>query len=155
MLYEHIGDLLTSDCNVFIHQVNAQGVMGSGIAKQIRQQFPQVYIDYMEAYHKHELKLGIIICTATRGKYIYSICAQEYYGRQGKYTDENAFTFCMGQVTGDLYIKDLLATAKIGLPYGIGCGLGGADIKVINGILNMIATQYQINLHLYKLGGSK
>ena len=39
------GDLLESNCNFICHQVNCQGVMGSGIAKQIRNLFPFVYED--------------------------------------------------------------------------------------------------------------
>ena len=34
------GDLLESGANFICHQVNCQGVMGSGVAKQIKEQFP-------------------------------------------------------------------------------------------------------------------
>ena len=42
-----VGNLLdevTTGC--IIHQVNAQGVMGSGIAWAIRERYPQVWTDY-------------------------------------------------------------------------------------------------------------
>lgn len=31
---------------VICHQVNCQGVMGAGLAKQIRIRWPEVYVDY-------------------------------------------------------------------------------------------------------------
>ena len=40
------GNLLDSDCDYICHQVNCQGVMGSGIARQIRERWPRVYDGY-------------------------------------------------------------------------------------------------------------
>lgn len=40
------GDLLKSNCNIICHQVNCQGVMGAGIAKQIRLTYPSVFKAY-------------------------------------------------------------------------------------------------------------
>ena len=34
------GNLLESDCDYICHQVNCQGVMNSGIARQIREKWP-------------------------------------------------------------------------------------------------------------------
>lgn len=36
-------DLLEFKCDIFCHQVNCQGRMGSGIAKQIRNKYPIVF----------------------------------------------------------------------------------------------------------------
>ena len=41
------GNLLESGCDIICHQVNCQKVMGSGIAKQIREKWPIVYYDYL------------------------------------------------------------------------------------------------------------
>lgn len=41
-IIEH--DLLMLDCDIICHQVNCQSVMGSGIAKQIKTKYPNVYI---------------------------------------------------------------------------------------------------------------
>ncbi len=37
------GDLFSTKSNYICHQVNCQGKMGSGVAKQIRTKFPTVY----------------------------------------------------------------------------------------------------------------
>lgn len=44
------GDLLASDCNVICHQVNCKGVMNAGIAKAIRNKYPQVYDVFMTSF---------------------------------------------------------------------------------------------------------
>lgn len=47
-MIKHIkGDIFQSGADVILHQVNCQGVMGSGVAKQVREKYPapelQVY----------------------------------------------------------------------------------------------------------------
>lgn len=50
---EVIGDILTpvenpDDLVVVCHQVNCMGVMGAGLAKQVRNRYPGVYRAYKE-----------------------------------------------------------------------------------------------------------
>ena len=37
------GDILSVANGIIVHQVNAQGVMGSGLAKQIREKYPMAF----------------------------------------------------------------------------------------------------------------
>ena len=48
MIKYKIGDLLTAPQKCIAHQVNCQGVMGSGVAKAIRNEYPKVYKEYKE-----------------------------------------------------------------------------------------------------------
>ena len=48
MIHYVKGNLLDSNCDYICHQVNCQGVMGSGIARQIRERWPEVYKDYYD-----------------------------------------------------------------------------------------------------------
>ena len=43
---------------VICHQVNCQGVMGAGIAKQIRARWPEVYEDYKKTIENAEAQLA-------------------------------------------------------------------------------------------------
>ena len=43
------GDLLKSGCDIICHQVNEYGVMGAGIAKQIKEKYPKAFDDYTKA----------------------------------------------------------------------------------------------------------
>ena len=40
------GDLFTSKANFIVHQVNCQGVMGSGVAAQVVEKFSHVETEY-------------------------------------------------------------------------------------------------------------
>ena len=40
------GNVFDSDADIICHQVNCQGVMGSGVAKEVRERFPNVYEQY-------------------------------------------------------------------------------------------------------------
>ena len=44
------GNLLDAQTAVIAHQVNCQGVMGSGVAKQIRDKWTNVYTAYRAEY---------------------------------------------------------------------------------------------------------
>lgn len=54
------GDLLTTNANYICHQVNCQGRMGSGVARQIREKYPTVYQWYKvrccSCYKEHMLR---------------------------------------------------------------------------------------------------
>lgn len=42
--YEEIkGNLLESDCDIICHQTNTLGIMGGGIALQIKNKYPLLY----------------------------------------------------------------------------------------------------------------
>jgi O-acetyl-ADP-ribose deacetylase (regulator of RNase III) len=60
------GDLLKTEIRHIIHGCNAQGVMGSGVAKAIRDKYPQAYRDYNDMYNSNGLELGQI-CVSVQG----------------------------------------------------------------------------------------
>ena len=54
------GDLFTSKANFIVHQVNCQGVMGSGVAAQVADKFSHVeteYRKYLRYYKRIKQKL--------------------------------------------------------------------------------------------------
>lgn len=43
-MLKHIkGDIFKSNADAILHQVNCQGVMNSGVAKQVREKYPIVF----------------------------------------------------------------------------------------------------------------
>lgn len=122
------GDLLKADdVDIIVQQVNCQGVMGSGIAKQIRSLYPEVYRDYCSycAIMPSDKLLGstrVLKVSPPKEKLKFSCLffAQYTYGRQDKlYTDYAAFAKCAERLARDTKGTSL----KIGIPYKIGCGL--------------------------------
>lgn len=105
---------------VLAHIVNCQKKMNSGIARTIKETFPQVYKSYMEL----EPVLGQtdIVKVSSKLK-VANMYAQEYYGYDGKlYLDYDALTSCLDKLATELDEEDILV-----IPYKIGCGLAGGD----------------------------
>jgi O-acetyl-ADP-ribose deacetylase (regulator of RNase III) len=152
------GNLLESGCDYICHQVNCQGKMGSGIAKQIRDKWSIVYNNYMakcnttingvtmpgsfllgsiqivglwEDFYKTEFHQSVI-----------NMFAQNYYGYDGKkYTSYDAFAMCLEQ------IRDTVPQDKrIGFPYNIGCDRGGANWNIISTMIEEILKDHDVEI---------
>lgn len=139
MIEERNGDLLQQeDVQIIAHQVNCKGVMNSGIAKQIKEKYPDNFTNYRNfciVNHRdnHELGGKMLATKEFDGKHIVNLFSQGDYGYDGKtYTEYPWFMKC---------IENLYAYAKsnhlevIGIPYKIGCVRGGADWNIIHRIL--------------------
>ncbi len=139
MRYVH-GDLLTSDLRIIAHGTNTHGVMGSGIALQIRNKWPNVYEAYRSLHQTQGLELGTIQPVSTPdGRIVVNCMTQPAFGRDGgRYADYDAIARCiqaLNQVASDNGV------VEIGLPK-IGAGLGGGDWAVIEGIINSNAQEF-------------
>ncbi len=60
MINEIHGDVLNTVDSIIIHCVNCQGVMGGGIAAQIKRRYPEAYDVYKETYENGLLVLGSV-----------------------------------------------------------------------------------------------
>lgn len=134
------GDLLSGDCNVMCHQVNCQGVMGSGIAKTIRDRFPRVYQRFLWRHQKEGSHLGDIDIIyqeeGIRKFYIVNLYSQDkYLPRNVCHTDYDAFRECLRKLRAEIehYEQHCLPKKKfkIGFPDHIGCGLAGGDWNIV------------------------
>lgn len=149
------GNLLDSDCDYICHQVNCRGRMGSGIAKQIRERFPEVYRVYRERYddalrvlRSPDQMLGStdIVQIPDSSQYVVNMYSQRSYGYDGKrYTSYKAFRFILQELK-----KDIPTECTIGFPKGIGCGLGGGNWKTISAMIEEILGDTH-NVYIYEL----
>lgn len=151
------GDILTlkSPDNIIVHQVNCQGVMGAGLAKQIRANYPVVYQTYKDEIDRRKQArdrfssvdgygmLGRIQVVHTDGPTIINLFAQNYYGRDKQYTDYTAFKSCLKTV------NTLFKGKTISIPWGIGCGLAGGDWDKILSLIKGCLQDCTVNI--YKL----
>lgn len=76
------GDLFSVEQGIIVHGCNAQGVMGSGVARQVKVKYPKAYRDYRGEYEKYGLHLGDCIVTEIDSDMkIVSGITQNTYGR--------------------------------------------------------------------------
>jgi O-acetyl-ADP-ribose deacetylase (regulator of RNase III) len=128
-----VGDLLSETTGIIVHGCNAQGAMNSGIAKQIRTKYPQVYRDYILCHQTAGLKLGDIITTQVASDlYVVSGITQEFYGRDPEmvYVNYDAIRSVFKKVR-PLAISECL---PVKFPT-VGGGLGGGHWLTIQGII--------------------
>lgn len=160
MIYWKKGNLLESDCDYICQQVNCMGKMNSGIAKQIREKWPIVYQNYMakcnfshpSGYIHPELLLGDIQIVGLWDDYnetkfhqsVINMYSQLNYGYDGRrYTSYDAFWNCV-----NLIKQSVPTDKKIGFPYNIGCGLGGANWNVILTMIDTVLADYTVEIYV-------
>jgi O-acetyl-ADP-ribose deacetylase (regulator of RNase III) len=127
------GNVLEADLDVIGHGANCQICMGAGIARQIKNKFPEVY----EADKRCSLDKGLprlgTYSKARSGKYLF----------YNLYTQENPHppvSYAAISSSLDSMKKDLMSWniwPRVGLPL-IGAGLGGGDWLLIERIINEI-----------------
>lgn len=138
------GNLLDSNCDYICHQVNCQGVMGSGIARQIRERWPEVYEEYSDHCNgwfspgdERRGLLGSIDIVQVWGEprlCVINMYSQQYCGYDGaRYTSYDAFAKALELIRQSTSYND-----SIGFPKNIGCGLGGGNWKVISALIEEI-----------------
>jgi O-acetyl-ADP-ribose deacetylase (regulator of RNase III) len=116
------------------HVCNCQAVMGSGIAKSIKERYPAAYKAYM---HQGKVVLGDITCgwVANR-KMVCNLHAQEFYGTDGRrYLDYEALYKCLEKMKKELTRVKL---NTLGVPYNMGCDRAGGDWRVVEAMLDSV-----------------
>lgn len=152
MVQYKTGDLLTANVDYICHQVNCQGRMASGIAKGIREKWPEVYKAYMD-WHRasgHTIYNNILIVPVENNQNVINMASQYNYGYDGKrYTSYDAFWECLNRIA-----QTCPKGSKIGFPYRIGCGLGGANWPVIETMIYMVLGK-DFDVYIYCLEDEK
>lgn len=139
------GDMFAGKQNVFLHGCNAQGVMGSGVARQIVEQYTPAYKAYRQAYETSGLKLGQVVASIAERNgekiVIFNCITQNKYGRGGvRYVNYGAIAECIRKV--DLWMSDQRPGQEVAMPM-IGAGLGGGDWCIISKIIEQNSRAFQ------------
>lgn len=163
MIVNKKGDLLKAeDCTAVMHQTNCLGVMGAGIAKQIKARWEnEVYWPYrkacLETLNSKDLlgKIQVLGTNETPIEYIinvfgeYSFTESECPFPNGRHTDYEALFQCFKKVKN--WCKEKGVT-NIGMPKNLGCGLAGGDWDgvVYPMIENVFGEDKDITLNIYE-----
>jgi O-acetyl-ADP-ribose deacetylase (regulator of RNase III) len=120
--------------SMVVHGCNAQGVMGSGVARVVRNNFPAAYYEYVRHYEEHGLKLGEVInVMVLPSRYIANAITQEFYGNDGKrYVSYKGIRETFSKIRT---LAQELNIETINYPM-IGAGLGGGDWGEISRIID-------------------
>lgn len=131
------GNILDIDYGIIAHQCNCKGVMGSGLAKQIREKYPVVYHKYQAMCTEGLFILGKIqLVNLGDSLYICNMAGQDNYGREeGRvYTNYDALAVCLSKLSIAASQRGL----PVYLPYKLGCGSGGGDWGIVLQIIESV-----------------
>ena len=119
------GDLLESPAKIRCHQVNCRGVMGAGLAKQVKAKYPEAYEQYKALCDQFGSSLlghtQFVVCHD--GTIMANLFAQDGYGTDKPQTSMVAMDQCLSQVASFAFRVDKMPA----FPKYLGCGLAGGD----------------------------
>ena len=145
MIKNKIGDILNASEEIIIHQVNCQGVMGGGLARQIAIKYPHTEQQYKkiceEAKYNYRLLKGFMYLSTEEDHSICNIFCQ----RPNFDTDYQALEEGLKKIKG--YCKESKRTMAI--PYKIGCGIANGEWNIVYKIIEEVFSDYEVTL--YKL----
>lgn len=135
------GNILDVTEGIIVHQVNCKGVMGAGLAKQIRNKYPEVYRSYVSIIKNstEDELLGYAQPVSVNNTLsVLNLFGQIGYGTSKVQTDYKAFEYALSRFSDTYnYIKDKHNNnIPIYFPYGIGCGLAGGDWNIISKLID-------------------
>ena len=150
-----LGDLLASGEQMIAHGCNSHGVQGSGVAKAIRDMYPDNYEVYHRVYEELGLYLGDVVyhyelplqIDGLPTLIIANCVTQKDYGRDPNvvYVDYDAVFESLNQVFAAAATFKL---SSVGLPM-IGAGLANGDWDIIEGLVEQISNKYKVAANVY------
>lgn len=132
-----IGDILSAERGIIVHGCNSQGVMGSGIAVQIKNKWPrcyEIYRDFCNGEPDKKNLLGSVVPYAVPDSELVIVNAitQLNFGKDGKkYVSYSAVLNAFKMVAESAKFSQLPVHYPL-----IGAGLGGGDWAVISEIID-------------------
>ena len=136
MVREICGDLLKQPgIDIIAHQTNCVGVMGAGIALQIKKQLLTAgeYEKYVSSCKQQgsDLLGKTQLLEAPDGRIIANCFGENVPTGKGKDTDYDALMHAVAKVRN--YAKS--AGLTVGVPGMMGCGLAGGDWRIVRDML--------------------
>lgn len=125
------GSLFDTETKTIGHGVNCVGVMGAGIAKPIKEMFPNNYANYKAACQGGFLVPGETLVCVEYGLTLFNMATQRKPGRDARYNWVFSATLDAAQTAVTLGLD------TIAIPM-IGCGIGGLKWSKVEKILDTV-----------------
>lgn len=143
------GNVVFAKEDIIAHQVNCKGVMGSGVAADLKNKYPAIFEPYKNncIANKSNLLGKVQLLMMNDNKLIANMFGQDNYGMDKQYTEIDKLEACFFK----LYKYAIEHNLSIAMPYNIGCGRGGADWNIVYPILekyfNVPGSRIQLTLY--------
>ena len=149
-----IDAVLNGDAHILLHIANCQGVMGSGVAKEVRQRIPSAFSNYVKKLKIFNTSTDALGSISKSDCYnVFNLHAQDRYGYDGKrYLNYGALVQSLMTVLEyDFELQDYFETGdlKIAIPYYMGSARAGGDWDTVCEIVEGVLGHHEITA--YKL----
>lgn len=147
------GNLLDAQTDVIAHQVNCQGVMGSGVAKQIRDKWTNVYTAYRAEYDLFtDLNKSLLgncqLVQVNDHQHVANLFGQDKYGYDNKrYTSYDGIYDALVSLAVQMMDNGMKSLA---IPYKMSSDRGGADWNVILAMIESVFKNTDITIEIWK-----
>jgi O-acetyl-ADP-ribose deacetylase (regulator of RNase III) len=144
------GNLFESDTEAIVNTVNCVGVMGRGIALQVKKRYPGNFVAYERACKRGEVAPGKMFVYETQQlilpKYIINFPTKRHWRGASKIEDIILGLADLQKVIGDYNIS------SIAIP-PLGAGLGGLDWQTVKREIDIAMSKLdRINVIVYEPG---
>ncbi len=119
-------DIFSVPTDAIVNPVNLVGVMGAGLAKEVKDRFPEAFISYKEKCRFRKLKIGTVhvvkLDRAYNPSYIINFPTKRHYKEKSKLDYINSgLSALKAELSG-------MGAMTVSIPL-LGCGLGMLDPK--------------------------
>lgn len=151
------GNIFDSTATIIAHQCNGIGVMGSGVAKEVKERYPRVFKKYKQAIDSDLLKLGscqVVAVDEIKTKFVANLCGQWNFGSDGKrYTSYDAIYSALEKLSDYCVKKNIKSVA---FPYKMSSDRGGASWDVVFAMIqDVFKDNEEIIIEIWKYDGRK
>ena len=141
---EFEGDLLTLGLPAIGHGCNCRGSMGAGIAKQLRDRYPQMYAAYNAKCRDGSFRPGGFFAWEADDTVIYNLATQQEPGPDARL---DAIEASVRAALADAQAREI---PTLGLPR-LGSGIGGLQWTDVADTLRSLAAESPVHLTVVRL----
>jgi len=149
MYIDHIKcDLLTANVEVIAHCANCFCNFGSGIAKQIKEKYPEMYSVDCRTIKGDKNKLGTISFTKIQDINSLALVGVNLYGQYNYGTSSRKLNY-EAIYTSLERLKNLMLEKgwlSVGFPYKMGCALAGGNWDIVYKMIEVIFKDTNISI---------
>ena len=147
------GNLFNSRANIICHKCNCQGIMGSGVAAEVKKRYPNVFQKYREDYINGKLQLGYVcFATARQDQVVANMCGQDKFGYDGVvYTNYEQLQKCLDSVK-EYATYEYDKRPVIAFPYLMSCYRGGGDWNVVYKMIEDTFADFDVEIWRFQNG---
>lgn len=143
------GNLLDAAEKILAHQVNCKGIMGGGVAFQLKKRFPGLSYSYntfcFSNNYNPEFLLGECQLVHHGDKIIANLFGQDGTSRAKCMTQYDKLRKCLENLN-----RYCMTTGfSVAMPYGIGCGLAGGDWNIVYPMICEVFKEVDVTLYRY------